>query len=75
MFINENDKLLLTSICGSNEDKVPIVQKSETNELSVFFRSSLKQSDRGVNCTYHVSTAKPIVNGYNGEGDQNAVGE
>jgi len=47
-------------VCGNNDDKLPIKMSSETNEISLFFRSSLKISGRGFNCSYIV-TANEIA--------------
>ena len=55
--------------CGQeNESELPYETTSLNNELSLFFRSSLKINGRGVNCTYQVfEDHKKASKTYNGE--------
>ena len=60
---------LLFSLCGDNEKELPVELTSNENELSLFFRSSLRLHGRGVNCTYQVVEEK-IENGLRFNGDE-----
>ena len=62
-------------VCGrDNDEKLPLTVNSTSNELSLFFRSSIQISARGINCTYHVtptttpSTTKIQSKTFNGPG-------
>ena len=58
-------------VCGNNEDKLPIKMSSTSNELSLFFRSSLKISGRGFNCSYSITPitkAPSKIKNHNGDG-------
>ena len=57
-------------VCGNNDqENFPTNLESLENEISIFFRSSLKDSGRGMNCSYRVieKELKPAKL-YNGEG-------
>ena len=56
-------------VCGTNDQEKPTNLESFENEISIFFRSSLKDSGRGLNCSYRVieKELKPAKL-YNGEG-------
>ena len=61
----------LFRVCGNNEDKLPIKMSSTSNEFSLFFRSSLKISGRGFNCSYSITPitkAPSKVKNHNGDG-------
>ena len=60
---------LLFSLCGDNEKELPVELTSNENELSLFFRSSLRLHGRGVNCTYQVVEEK-TENGLRFNGDE-----
>ena len=58
-------------VCGKNDqENLPNNLESFENEISIFFRSSLKDSGRGLNCSYRVieKELKPAKL-YNGEGN------
>ena len=58
-------------VCGKNDqENLPDNLESFENEISIFFRSSLKDSGRGMNCSYRVieKELKPAKL-YNGEGN------
>ena len=58
-------------VCGKNDqENLPSNLESLENEISIFFRSSLKDSGRGMNCSYRVieKELKPAKL-YNGEGN------
>ena len=58
-------------VCGKNDqENLPNNLESFENEISIFFRSSLKDSGRGMNCSYRVieKELKPAKL-YNGEGN------
>ena len=42
------------SACGKNEGQLPLSISSFKNEFAVFFRSSLKDNYKGLNCRYKV---------------------
>ena len=62
-------------VCGNNDqENFPTNLESLDNEISIFFRSSLKDSGRGLNCSYRVieKELKPVKL-YNGEGMYNLL--
>merc|ERR1711981_197619 len=55
-------------ICGNNDEDLPYQIESIDNEISIFFRSSLKENGRGLNCSYSVVEKEilpsKLYNGY-----------
>ena len=56
-FCNQDSFLVYSfgfSACGKNEGQLPLSISSFKNEFAVFFRSSLKDNYKGLNCRYKV---------------------